>query len=750
MHRWSRFVAAALAALSAVAAFAGPPPADAAARLGGEQIVVSGPGARAVIDRSPFRIRFQTAAGRTVLAESSSSGGSLAVPPVPQVQFGAPTAPGPALYSPLAFLVGQFGVTQQPSGQWEGNLRSVTRGGTEYAARDVTGAQRAGAGVRLRVSTSDPSGRYEEVTIEPGPPGMVSVFARVLPSDGVAGLADSFVAGRDEAFHGFGGRHNSLDQGGNQFFNWLQQENLSSGSPSALTAPSPSHDYLFPNGQDAAYYAQSSFISSDDFGFLLERNAISEWRMASDRAGAWRVGDAVPSIAYVVAPGGARQAIDDLTRVGGRQRPPPRWAVGPAFDRQVGFPAESPADYLAEVRDDLRQIARHHVPVDAYRIEAWHFIHRDVLRRLMERMRRRGIHPMLYFRAFVGTDEIGTDSPRAYGTALARGYVATHADGSPYVFTSNFFRPGAQIDFTNPAARRWYQRRITAALRLGADGFMADFGEQVQSDMRFADGETGATMHNRLPVLFQRTVRKAVERFERRHPRRRIFFFSRAGYSGTPGSARYEGANFPGDETTDFSRSAGLASLAPDMLNRAVGGAYGYTTDIGGYFDVGPYQATTRELFLRWAEWAALSPLFRLHGSVLNGVHAPWTYGPTTVRAYNRLSRLHLHARPLILRLWRRAERTGIPITRPLWLADPRDRRAALQEQEWLLGPNVLVAPVVWQGATSRRVYFPRGCWRSAASGERVRGPRSALVDAPLLRLPYFLRCGTHPFGADG
>src|SRR5204862_6415281 len=179
-------------------------------------------------------------------------------------------------------------------------------------------------------------------------------------------------------------------------------------------------------------------------------------------------------------------------------------------------------------------------------------------------------------------------------------------------------------------------------------------------------------------------------------------FFTRAGYSGTPGAAASESANFPGDETTDWSRSAGLASQTPDMLNRAIGGAYGFTTDIGGYFDVGPYEATTKELFTRWAEWAALSPFFRLHGSVAAGTHVPWSYGSRTLATYKRLIRLHLRARSLILRLWREARRTGIPPTRPLWLAYPDDARAAVQDQEWLLGTNVLVAPVVVEGAVSR------------------------------------------------
>lgn len=165
------------------------------------------------------------------------------------------------------------------------------------------------------------------------------------------------------------------------------------------------------------------------------------------------------------------------------------------------------------------------------------------------------------------------------------------------------------------------------------------------------------------------------------------------------------------------------------MLGRAVDGAYGYGTDIGGYSDLFT-PPTTKQLFLRWAERAALSPIFRLHGSGLHGTHTPWSYDAQTVRVYNALSRLHLKAVPLIMSLWRQADWTGIPITRPLWLAYPHDPRARDQDQEWLLGPNLLVAPVVTQGASSREVYFPSGCWRST-SGRTVTGPRSTSSTRP-------------------
>jgi sulfoquinovosidase len=283
-------------------------------------------------------------------------------------------------------------------------------------------------------------------------------------------------------------------------------------------------------------------------------------------------------------------------------------------------------------------------------------------------------------------------------------------------------------------------------LDLGFDGFMQDYGEQVLFDMHFADGTTGVTRHNDYLTLYDKATMQEVRRYHRAHPQRHPWFFTRAGYTGLPGSANYEFSNFPGDETTDWGRASGLASLTTDMLNRAVGGAYGYATDIGGYFDyIAP--PTTKELFLRWAEWAALSPVFRLHGSGKTGTHTPWSYDRQTVRIYTQLSRLHLRARPLITRLWQHADHTGAPPTRPLWWEYPNDAVGRHQDQEWMLGPNVLVAPVVEQGATSRRVYLPQGCWRLHGHGGRRTGERSITVQAGLTTLPWFTRCGTSPLG---
>ncbi len=725
----------------------------------GPRIQLTGAGFRVVISRAPFRMTFEDGAGHAVLSEFAPPAGSVPtpvlptippLPPLPQTPLAQLTAPatsgavgGAARYAPLSFLVGVERPTVEPAGQWEGDLASVERTGVEYAARDVISAARSGSGVRLTLSTDDPTGRRLIVTVTPDGAGAVRVSARPSNAAGVAAMSDSFTSSPAEAFHGFGGRHNSLDQHGQDFYNWIDQENVSEGS-----LGSPDSPYLFPDGPQAAYYVQSSFVSNRRYGFLLDRSELSSWRLDSDRPDAWETEVAAPAIDYLVTPGGMSSAAATLTRITGRQRVPASWGLGPMFDREVAYPSESAATYEAQVTSDLANIARYHLPVRAYRIEGWQLAPLSFVRSVIARLHARGIKALVYFRAFVGEDRTGTDDPAQFNVAVDNGYVARTAAGAPYVFVSNFNAPGALIDFTNPAARHWWAGRIDAALGMGADGFMLDFGEQVQPGMRFADGETGAAMHNRYPVLYQAATRAAVDAYAHAHRGRSFFFFTRSGYTGDPGTPAYENANFPGDETTDWSVASGLPSQTPDMLNRAVGGAYGFGTDIGGYFDIGPFQATSKELFLRWAEWAALTPVFRLHGSVSTGVHAPWTYDAQTVATYEALSKLHLRAVPLIRRLWARAERGGAPPTEPLYLAYPGDPTAARQDQEWLLGPDVLVAPVVSQGARTRQVYFPPGCWQSPRG--TVRGPQERTVAAPLAVLPFYFRCGTRPFTPRG
>jgi alpha-glucosidase (family GH31 glycosyl hydrolase) len=709
------------------------------------QVVVGRPGAELVIARQPLRIRLEGRSGAPVLSEVQNGlpGPSPLAPTADPVPPGYEPEHSGQLYAPLSFLVGKETLTQYHGLVWGGNLMSGVRSGVQYAARNVIAASRVGSGVNLLVSTNDPSGRKLVVVIRPTRSGRFSIWVYPTRRRGVAMMSDAFASPGNEAFYGFGGRHNALDQRGQDLASFVEEENI----PGSGTPGTPD-SVLYPNGPTAAYYPQAEFVSSRGYGFMLDQSQPAWFRMDSDHPHAWSVAVAGSLLHYIVAGGGATRALASLTSLSGRQPAPPAWALGPMLDRLVKNQGETQADYQKELRSDITNIDRYHLPLTAYRIEGWGFRNPDndglalhswvsfpVQAKIIGELRARHIHPLAYLRPWI-TPGSAPDRERL---------TVRSATGGTYLTTGTGAQKIALLDFTNPAAVKYWRGEVAKVLNLGFDGFMADFGEEVLADMHFADGESGIQMHNRYPMLYLRATREAVDAYERAHPERKIWFFNRAGYSGTPGSTAYEGGNFPGDESTDWSQAAGLASLAADMLSRAVGGAFGYATDIGGYYDY-TTPPTTKELFLRWAEWAALSPIFRLHGSGRSGTHTPWSYDQQTVRAYVALSRLHERAAPLILRLWQEADRTGLPPTRPLWLQFPGDSRAAAQTQEWMLGPDVLVAPVVQEGASSRSVYFPAGCWRDPQTGREVDGRRAATIQAGLTQLPYFFRCGTRPF----
>ncbi len=717
-------------------------PAHAAVTFTKGRIEVFAPGARAVVTRNPFRLGIEQGNGKRALSEVPNGlpRPLLEPPTVDPVLPGTDNASTTTLYAPLSFLVGSESLTQYQGLVWGGNPMNGLRSGTLYSARRVLSATRAGGGVRLVLSTSDPSGRRLLVSVAPIGRNAIRVSALASPSAGVAEVGDSFASGRDEGFFGFGGRHNAINQRGGVFSSFVEEENFSAFPGSNLA--------LYPNGATAAYYPQAEMYSSRPYGFLITQSQLARFKLDADRPDAWNATVSAPRLDYIVAPGTAAHAIATLTALSGRQPVPPRWALGPMLDRLVKNVGETEADYEANVRADLVNIRRYHLPLTAYRIEGWglrnpdndglalhSFISPSMQAQVVAELHRRGIHPLVYLRPWI--------TP---GSAPERqGLVVRQANGKPYQTTGTSGQPIDLLDFTNPAAVRFWRQEVDKVFALGADGFMQDFGEEVLYAMHFHDGSTGTTMHNAYLTDYARATREAITAYEKRHPGRRLWFFTRAGYTGLPGSAAFEGGNFPGDEATAWDHGGGLASLTSDMLGRAVDGAYGYGTDIGGYYDY-TTPPTTKQLFLRWAEWAALSPVFRLHGSGRSGTHTPWSYDSQTVTVYNRLSKLHLAAVPLIMRLWKQAARTGIPVTRPLWLQYPGDRRTWAQDQEWLLGPDVLVAPVVTDGATQRTVYFPAGCWRSPVSKKRYRGPISARVAAPLTQLPYFFACGTKPF----
>lgn len=705
---------------------------------------------RVEIDRQPLQIRFYDPQNRLVLSQHNESAGPVA----PGVMLDEPTGgelvKDQLLHAPFSYLVGASVSPQYRASPWVGNYITNALVGIQYHGTQVTDAKAIARGIELTIATNDPSGRVITARIVEDEASSFSVNMSVAPAQGVAFVADSFSLKDQESFHGFGGRHNAVNQRGKALTNFIQAQNVGAGPAAPVAGPlSGSGDnFMFPSGEDSAYYISTAFASTGGYGFFLDSTKPSRYNLGAANPDAWQVNTLGAEMTYLVIPGSPATTLKSLSQIQGRHRVPDPADLGPTLSRAIrvlSAEADTVETYEAKIRDDLRRIASDKLPIKGYAFEGWEILPRETSKAIIEELHRRGIRAYLYIRNYVGVDPANTERTETFTEALSNRYVTTDRLGLPYLFGTPFGGVGAAIDFTNPAAVTWWQNRIREmVVELKADGFMQDFGEHIAMDMHFHDGSTGETMHNHYPTLFHQTTRAVLDDVEKKTGRK-IFFWTRAGYSGRQGSSAYESANFPGDETSDWSRASGIASLTTDMLSRSATGSYGFNTDIGGYFDyhVG---AADAELYTRWSFWAALSPVFRVHNSSSNGVRMPWFYGEQTLSHWSKAAELHLAAAPLILSLWKEAQVTGIPPTRGLWFHYPDDARARSEDQQWMLGPDVIVAPVVMQGATSRKAYLPNGCWQHVDSGKEYKGPADVTVPAPIDSLPYFFKCGTKPF----
>jgi hypothetical protein len=200
--------------------------------LTADTITVSDPGAVAVITRDPYRLVIERRGGGAALSEVANHG-AHPLRLLPTLDPRSPGIPNPVArtpVAPLSFLVGTDTIEQYAGGLWGGDLKSGTAQGTWYSARRVLSARRDGRGVRLVVSTDDPSGRRLIVTVAPRASDAIQVNAKPTPSTGVVEVSDSFQSGAGEGFFGFGGRHNGLDQHGQVLDSWTSQENLHASS----------------------------------------------------------------------------------------------------------------------------------------------------------------------------------------------------------------------------------------------------------------------------------------------------------------------------------------------------------------------------------------------------------------------------------------------------------------------------------------------------------------------------------------
>ncbi|WP_249226561.1 TIM-barrel domain-containing protein [Alicyclobacillus mengziensis] len=296
-----------------------------------------------------------------------------------------------------------------------------------------------------------------------------------------------------------------------------------------------------------------------------------------------------------------------------------------------------------------------------------------------------------------------------YQIAKSRGYFVKQANGQPVQFSYPNFK-ASLIDLTNPKARTWLEGIMEHQLvKNGFSGWMADFGEELPLNVTLANGMSGAKAHNEYPVLWAKVNQDVMQKSGLGH---QGLFFMRSGFSTSPAVT----SDFwLGDQLESWDAQNGLASSIIALLSSGLSGYSLESSDIGGYTSISQFPfdyVRTQELLMRWIEVDAFTTLFRSHEGNQPQKNIQVYSNQAVIDELRKFSILFKDLAPYREQLMKQASATGAPVDRPLFFNYPDDPQTYdITYQEFMMGRDVLIAPITKPGVTKVRVYLPHGSW---------------------------------------
>jgi alpha-D-xyloside xylohydrolase len=538
-------------------------------------------------------------------------------------------------------------------------------------------------------------------------PGVIDISSRLrtLPfgfslSDGVpVAYHESFQLAADEVLAGTGERFLPLNLRGQRPVMWNFD--------------------AFGSESDRAYKNVPFYLSSRGYGLLLDSGMPAEFDFGASTQSAVQI--IVPDDVldyYVLIGPSPPEILDRYNWLTGRPVCPPKWAFGTWISS--GFFRDTQQAVLARAAT----IREHAIPCDVMHLDtywqadgkwselAWDpeaFPDPDGM---LSQLHAMGFRVSVWMNSY-----LSVNSAR-FTEAAEAGYLLTRPDGAVYVADSwhGSFPECGIVDFTNPAATAWFQDLLRPLARQGVDVFKTDFAEGVPADALAFNGMPGTELHNIYSLLFNDAVSEVT-----REVHGHSMVWARSSYLG----GQRHAAQWGGDTMCSY---PALASSLNGGLAHGLSGMPYWSHDSGGFCGT-----PSDELYLRWAQFGALSPLLRFHGTTSR---EPWRF-PAVEAGVIFALRLRYQLLPYLYSAALRSAQTGEPVMRAMMVDSPADGLAWRAEHQYRLGPALLTAPIVTPDQR-RDVYLPAGSWVNWWTGETHHGP-AMLPFAPAPDRPILL-----------
>ncbi len=475
---------------------------------------------------------------------------------------------------------------------------------------------------------------------------------------------------------------------------------------------------------EQAYKNLPFYISSEGYGVFVNHTGRVSFEVGSETVSQVQFSVAGEHVEYLYIYGPSpKEILEKYTALTGRPKMPPAWSFGlwlstsfvTKYDEQTvgGF---------------IRQMAERDIPLSVFHFDCfwmreyqWCDFEWDPRvfpepAAMLQRLKADGLRISLWINPY-----IGQASP-LFAEGCDNGYFIKRADGS--VWQWDLWQAGnAIVDFTNPAAREWFKGKLRPLLQMGVDCFKTDFGERIPLDGVYFDGSDPEQMHNLYTQLYNECVYELLTE----HSAEDAIVFAR---SATVGGQKMP-VHWGGDNSSNY---PSMAESLRGGLSLSLGGFGFWSHDIGG-FEGKPDAG----VFKRWVAFGAFSSHSRLHGN--ESVRVPWEFDEEAVDVTRHFMKLKARLMPYLYSTAIEASERGIPMMRPMLLEFPEDRNAWHLDEQYMLGPSLLVAPVM-RADGAKEFYLPAGTWTDLQTGEKLDGGQWHEKQYDFLGLPLFVREG--------